>query len=129
MGRRGPDLIGAEPGRSAGQPDRERDVERARGRGREQVRQGRIDNRRRSFDEYLYERERRPSQEDERERARLENLRRSRNDPPITEIWSGLATPNRANCEAENSETASILACLRPSTGSTLRYQFANAQV
>ena len=47
----------------------------------------------------------------------------------ITEIWSGLATPNRANCEAENSETASILACLRPSTGSTLRYQFANAQV
>jgi hypothetical protein len=60
-------------------------------RTREQVRQARIDNRRRSFDEYLYEREHRPTLEDERERARLENVRRSRNDPPITEIWSGKA--------------------------------------
>lgn len=58
---------------------------------REQVRQARIESRRKSFDEYLYERERRPTLEDERERARLENLRRSRNDPPITEIWSGKA--------------------------------------
>jgi hypothetical protein len=58
---------------------------------REQVRQARIDSRRKSFDEYLYEREHRPTLEDERERARLENLRRSRNDPPITEIWSGKA--------------------------------------
>src|SRR5947209_16438679 len=58
---------------------------------REQVRQARLDSRRRSFDEYLYERERRPTLEDERERARLENVRRSRNDPPITEIWSGKA--------------------------------------
>ncbi|HLJ95510.1 MAG TPA: hypothetical protein VKU02_20200 [Gemmataceae bacterium] len=58
---------------------------------REQVRQARIESRRRSFDEYLYERERRPTLEDERERARLENVRRSRNDPPITEIWSGKA--------------------------------------
>ena len=58
---------------------------------REQVRQARLENRRRTFDEYLYERERRPTLEDERERARLENLRRSRNDPPVTEIWSGKA--------------------------------------
>jgi hypothetical protein len=58
---------------------------------REQVRQARLENRRRTFDEYLYEREHRPTLEDERERARLENLRRSRNDPPITEIWSGKA--------------------------------------
>lgn len=58
---------------------------------REQVRQARLDNRRNSFDEYLYERERRPTLEDERERSRLENVRRSRNDPPITEIWSGKA--------------------------------------
>ena len=58
---------------------------------REQVRQARIESRRRSFDEYLYERERRPTLEDERERTRLENVRRSRNDPPITEIWSGKA--------------------------------------
>ncbi len=58
---------------------------------REQVRQARLDNRRRNFDEYLYERERRPTLEDERERSRLENVRRSRNDPPVTEIWSGKA--------------------------------------
>src|SRR5262249_5161236 len=32
-----------------------------------------------------------PTVEDERERARLENLRRSRNNPPVTEIWSGKA--------------------------------------
>src|SRR5207245_8075112 len=58
---------------------------------REQVRQARIESRRRNFDEYLYEREHRPTLEDERERARLENFRRSRNDPQITEIWSGKA--------------------------------------
>jgi hypothetical protein len=58
---------------------------------REQVRQARIDSRRKSFDEYLYERERRPTLEDERERARVESVRRSRNDPPLTEIWSGKA--------------------------------------
>jgi hypothetical protein len=41
------------------------------------------------FDRPRYERERRPSAEDERERRRLEAVRRARNDPPITEIWSG----------------------------------------
>ncbi len=58
---------------------------------REQVRQAKIDTRRKNLDEYLYERAVMPTTEDERERARLENLRRSRNDPPITEIWSGKA--------------------------------------
>src|SRR5262249_18573851 len=58
---------------------------------REQVKQASIDSRRKQFDENLYERAKAPTVEDERERARLENLRRSRNDPPVTEIWSGKA--------------------------------------
>jgi hypothetical protein len=58
---------------------------------REQARQARIDTRRRNFDENLYERAKAPTLEDERERARIEQLRRSRNNPPITEIWSGRA--------------------------------------
>jgi hypothetical protein len=58
---------------------------------KEQVSQARIDTRRKRFDENLYEREVGPTAEDERERARIESLRRSRNDPPVTEIWSGKA--------------------------------------
>jgi hypothetical protein len=58
---------------------------------REQVRSERIANRRRSFDEYLYEREKTPTAEDERERHALEQVRRSRNNPPVTEIYSGKA--------------------------------------
>jgi hypothetical protein len=58
---------------------------------REQVRQAKIDSRRKAFDENLYERAKAPTVEDERERARIENLRRSRNNPPVTEIWSGKA--------------------------------------
>jgi hypothetical protein len=58
---------------------------------KEQVRQARIDTRHKGFDEYLYERNMRPTTEDERERDRIENLRRSRNDPPVSEIWSGKA--------------------------------------
>jgi hypothetical protein len=58
---------------------------------KEQVNQSKIETRRKSFDEWLYERARRPTNEDERERIRLEKIRRSRNNPPITEIWSGKA--------------------------------------
>jgi hypothetical protein len=58
---------------------------------KEQVMQARVDTRRKRFDERLYEREVGPTDEDERERARIESLRRSRNDPPVTEIWSGKA--------------------------------------
>jgi hypothetical protein len=57
----------------------------------EQAKQAKLDTRRKSFDQYLYERDRRPSNEDERERARMLNLRRARNNPPPTEIWSGKA--------------------------------------
>jgi hypothetical protein len=58
---------------------------------KEVVRQAKVDTRRKQTDEFLYERQVLPTQEDERERARIENLRRSRNDPPITEVWSGKA--------------------------------------
>jgi hypothetical protein len=58
---------------------------------REQVKQARIVTRRQAFDEWLYERDRTPTPEDERERFRLEQVRHSRNDPGLTEIWSGKA--------------------------------------
>jgi hypothetical protein len=60
----------------------------------EQLRQAHIDTRRKNFDEWLYEREMRPTPEDEREKQRIENVRRSRNDPPQSEIFSGLALNN-----------------------------------
>lgn len=56
---------------------------------REQAKSSRIDNKRKKLDEQLYERKVTPTNEDERERARIENLRRSRNNPPLTEIWTG----------------------------------------
>jgi len=58
---------------------------------REQVRSERIANRRKVFDEYLYEREKTPTPEEERQRHQLDQLNRSRNNPPVTEIWSGKA--------------------------------------
>jgi hypothetical protein len=61
---------------------------------REQVRSARMDNRRRSVDEWLYERAVLPTPEEERERTRQEFLRRSLNNPPETEIWAGQALNN-----------------------------------
>jgi hypothetical protein len=58
---------------------------------KEQVRQARLDTRRRAFDEYLYERANTPTLEDERERSMELERRRSVNDPPVTEIWSAKA--------------------------------------
>lgn len=59
---------------------------------REQVRAERIANRRRAFDEYLYERERGAiADQQERERRLMAERDRSRTDPPVTEIWSGKA--------------------------------------
>ncbi len=58
---------------------------------REQVRAERIANRRRAFEEYMYVRERTPTLEQERERRLVQERDRSRNDPPVTEIWSGKA--------------------------------------
>jgi hypothetical protein len=58
---------------------------------REQNKQAKIVTRRKNFEEWQYERANTPTLEDERERARAEEVRRSRNDPPLTEIWSGKA--------------------------------------
>jgi len=58
---------------------------------REQVRQETVNTRRKIFDEYLYERERTPTPEDDRERYLKQQLARSRNNPPTTEILSGKA--------------------------------------
>jgi hypothetical protein len=58
---------------------------------REQANQAKIDTRRRQYDEWLYERNTMPTVEDDRERQRIENIRRARNDPPPSEIWSGQA--------------------------------------
>jgi len=58
---------------------------------REQVRKERIDNSKRLFDQYLYERDKRPTWEDERQRDLKQILSRSLNDPPIGEIRSASA--------------------------------------
>jgi hypothetical protein len=56
---------------------------------KEQVRGAQMDNRRRAYDEWLYERANTPSLNDERERIQKEDTRRAKNRPPATEIWSG----------------------------------------
>jgi hypothetical protein len=58
---------------------------------REQVRAARLDNRRRVFDQYLFERANTPTLEERREFRRQQEFWRSWNDPPVTEIWSGRA--------------------------------------
>jgi hypothetical protein len=58
---------------------------------REQVKTARLDNRRRQFDQDLYERERTPTAEDERARLRAQQVRHALNDPPPSEIWSAQA--------------------------------------
>jgi len=57
----------------------------------QQYRTEQINNRRRLFDEYLYEREKMPTPEEERQRTLREQLDRSRNNPPITEVYSAKA--------------------------------------
>jgi hypothetical protein len=56
---------------------------------REGVRSAKIDNKRKAFDEYLYEKERTPTAEQERQKAQAMYLDRARNNPPSVEIWSG----------------------------------------
>jgi hypothetical protein len=58
---------------------------------REQIKSERIANRRKMVDEYLYERDKLPTLQDERERTMAQELRRSLTDPPVTEIWSAKA--------------------------------------
>ncbi len=56
---------------------------------REGVRASKIDNKRRAFDEYLYEKERTPTAEQDRQAMNKMFLDRARNNPPVVEIWSG----------------------------------------
>lgn len=57
----------------------------------ENTRAARLENRRRLLEEYLWERENMPTLQDDRERSFQQELRRSRFNPPATEIWSGKA--------------------------------------
>lgn len=57
----------------------------------EQVKREKIENRRRVFDQWLYERNNTPSVQDEFERMQKLELRRSQNDPPVNEILSAKA--------------------------------------
>lgn len=57
----------------------------------EQVKQSKVDTQRKAVDEWLYELNALPTFQDQRERNQWEELRRARNDPPVTEIWSGEA--------------------------------------
>jgi len=64
---------------------------------KQQAKQAQIDTRRKNFDEWQYEQANTPTLEDNREKSRMEEIRRSRNDPPLTEIWSGKALNDLLN--------------------------------
>jgi len=57
----------------------------------EDVKRSKLETRRAVFDQYLYEKANTPTLEEQRETARLAEVARSRNNPPLTEIWSGKA--------------------------------------
>src|SRR5262249_41598278 len=58
---------------------------------KEQVRAAQLDNRRKAFDEWRYEKSLTPTLEEKPEEERIQKVRRSRTNPPLTEIWSGKA--------------------------------------
>jgi hypothetical protein len=58
---------------------------------KEHNKQERIATERKRLDEYLYEREKLPTAEDDRQRAIARLVSRSLNNPPVAEIWSGQA--------------------------------------
>jgi hypothetical protein len=55
----------------------------------QQVRSARTDNRRKVFDQYLYEKSRTPTPEEAREAFMHEQVARARNNPPLNDIISG----------------------------------------
>jgi hypothetical protein len=57
----------------------------------EQVRSDRIENRRQAFAQDLYERDKTPTAEEARQGSLKQQVLRARNNPPLTEIWSGRA--------------------------------------
>lgn len=58
---------------------------------REQARQARIQTQRQMFDEMRYEARNTPTPEEQRQQFRTMQLERARNNPPLTEIYSGKA--------------------------------------
>lgn len=56
---------------------------------KEQVRGAQLQNRRKAFDEYLYEKSLTPTLNDRRVLEQQEELRRALTNPPETEVWSG----------------------------------------
>lgn len=78
----------------------------------EQARQGRVETRRRVFDQWLYERANTPTYQDERERIHRLEVRRSRNDPPVTEIFSAQALnallANAMKMQSQNVQGADV---------------------
>lgn len=87
---------------------------------KEQVRREQIENRRRALDEWLYERDKRPTAEDERERVQKQVLRRARNDPPPTEIYSATALNTLLDHLKKQQPSASIQAAQFPLDEDTL---------
>ena len=73
---------------------------------KQRVREAKIENRRKELEQWLWERDNLPTPEDERQRSQREQLRRSRNDPPLTEIWSAKAL-NDLLADLEKSQPAS----------------------
>jgi len=56
---------------------------------REKVKAAQLDNRRKTYEQWLWERDKLPTLNQERERAQQEEVRRSQTNPPVTEVWSG----------------------------------------
>lgn len=56
---------------------------------REKVKAAQLDNRRKTYEQWLWERGNVPTLNQERERAQQDEVRRSQTNPPPTEVWSG----------------------------------------
>lgn len=59
--------------------------------GQQAVKRAKLENKRAAFDEWKYEQANTPTPEDLRERDQAIQLRRMRNDPAVTDVWSGTA--------------------------------------
>jgi hypothetical protein len=71
---------------------------------KEKYKQEQQATRRQKLDEYLYERDRAPTPEDERQRALQQQITRSLNNPPMAEILSGQA-PNYVLADIRKNES------------------------
>jgi hypothetical protein len=86
---------------------------------REEVRSKKLEYRKKELEQWLWERQNMPTLEDERERSQKEQLRRSRNDPPLNEIWSAKAL-NDLLADAKKIRSEGALASSAPLSGELL---------